>query len=243
MGAVVTFLSDFGTKDAYVAQVKAVILSRAPWARIVDITHDVDPFDIVSAGWLLFTSHGFFPEGTVHLAVVDPGVGTDRAVLAVHKGAHTFVGPNNGIFSFLYPADDVLKVAWRPLGPISSTFHGRDVFAPIVARILTEGVHDLPAEPCPEPVRFDTVSPMVVHVDRFGNMVTNIRPEHLGPGKAVVVNGVMVDGLYGTYAEIPQGRLGLVTGSAGTIEIASPLTRASDIVRAGPGHKVLVVSQ
>ncbi|HPE46365.1 MAG TPA: SAM-dependent chlorinase/fluorinase, partial [Deltaproteobacteria bacterium] len=103
-----TFLSDFGSRDAYAAQVKAVILSKVPEAKIVDISHEVEPFNLVSAGWLLFTSYRYFPAGTVHLAVVDPGVGTARAVLLVRKGGHVFVGPDNGLFSFLYPADEVV---------------------------------------------------------------------------------------------------------------------------------------
>ncbi len=134
-----TFMSDFGLEDAYVAQVKARVLSRMPDACIVDITHGVRPYDIISAAWLLSTSFSYFPEGSIHLCVVDPGVGTSRAALAVRKGGHIFVGPDNGIFSFLYPAQEVIETIWRPEGPVSRTFHGRDLFAPVVAEIM-EGV-------------------------------------------------------------------------------------------------------
>lgn len=240
MPCVVTFLSDFGVKDAYAAQVKAVILSLAPDALIVDITHEVEPYDIISAGWLLHASYRYFPEGTVHLAVVDPGVGTARAALLVKKDGHTFIGPDNGIFSFLFPADGVYEVLWRPAGAVSNTFHGRDVFAPVAARVLAGDEPDM--APAAAPVRIDTTSPMVVHIDRFGNVITNIPGAPPGQKLALMVAGVKVEGVYGTYGDIPAGRLGLVTGSAGTIEIAAYTSSASALLSVRPGDRIAVVS-
>lgn len=236
-----TFLSDFGLRDAYVAQVKAVILSRVPQARIVDISHDIDAFDFISAGWLLATSYRCFSAGTVHLAVVDPGVGTDRAVLMVRKDGHVFVGPDNGLFSFIYPADEVIEVTWRPGGVISPTFHGRDIFAPIVVKLLTGHGLGVAGRPRTDPVFFDVHAPMVVHIDGFGNVITNIPCSRLAPGAAVEVNGTRVESESGTFADIPIGGLGLVCGSAGTIEIAANRARASDMARARVGMAVSIV--
>lgn len=232
---VLTFLSDFGTRDAYVAQVKGVILSRVPDARILDISHEIEPFNTISAGWLLYTSYRYFPAGTVHLAVVDPGVGTDRAVLMVRKGGHVFVGPDNGLFSFLYPADEVAEVSWRPGGAVSPTFHGRDIFAPLVVKLLTGHGLGVPGKIKADPVCLDVNAPMVVHIDGFGNVITNISGERLSPGASVEVNGTTVTAVAGTFAEIPPGSLGLICGSAGTIEIAGRRARAVDIIGAKAG--------
>lgn len=116
---IVTLLTDFGLSDAYVAQLKAAILSRVDAVELVDITHGVEPFGILQAGWLLGTTYGHFPRGSIHLCVVDPGVGTSRAALIVLKDGHAFVGPDNGVFSFIYPAEQVIEVTWRPSTPVS----------------------------------------------------------------------------------------------------------------------------
>jgi len=237
----VTFLSDFGSKDAYVAQVKAVILSSAPSVTIVDITHEVEPFDLVSAGWLLAASYRHFPRGTVHLAVVDPGVGTARAALVARKDGHTFVGPDNGVFSFIYPADEVIEVTWRPGKAVSNTFHGRDLFAPLVVRLVTGHGLGVPGRPMAEPVRLEVDGPMVVHVDRFGNVITNIPAERLARGGGVEINGTRVSRTVSTFAELQDGSLGLICGSSGTIEVVSHRARASDVLCAGPGTPVSLI--
>ena len=237
-----TFLSDFGHRDAYAAQVKAVILSHVPDAQIIDITHDIEPYGIVSAAWLLSTTYPHFPQGTVHLAVVDPGVGTDRAILEVRKKGHVFIGPDNGIFSFLYPADEVREITWRPEGAVSSTFHGRDIFAPLAARILAGHGLGLPGVPKHDPVAFDVKSPMVVHIDTFGNVITNIPCNDLKAGCSLEVNGMKVTAAAGTFADIPEGGLGLICGSASTIEIAANRARASDIIGAKSGMPVSLVT-
>lgn len=234
-----TFMSDFGLEDAYVAQVKARVLSRMPDACIVDITHGVRPYDIISAAWLLSTSFSYFPEGSIHLCVVDPGVGTSRAALAVRKGGHIFVGPDNGIFSFLYPAQEVIETIWRPEGPVSRTFHGRDLFAPVVAEIM-EGV---PLEslgpPMDNPAAFDTSREMVVHVDRFGTVITNIPSVKLKDGCSVTCGERKVGRIAGTFSDIPPGELSLVCGSASTIEIAANRADAAEMLGAGVGMDVL----
>jgi hypothetical protein len=241
MRPLVSFLSDFGLKDAYVAQVKAVILSHIPGASIIDITHDIEPFQIISAAWLLSTSWRFFPLGTVHLAVVDPGVGTGRGILAMRKGGHLFIGPDNGIFSFLYPSEEILAITWRPQGALSSTFHGRDIFAPLVVKVLSDHVLSELGIPRTDPVSFDVKAPMVVHIDTFGNVITNIGCDRLGPGTSLVVNGTTVSTVSGTFADIPLGTVGLICGSEGTIEIVANRARASDTIGARVGMMVSIV--
>lgn len=240
MPAVVTFISDFGSRDAYVAQVKAAIVSGAGPVTIVDITHEMDPFDVIGAGWLLFTSYRFFPAGTVHLAVVDPGVGTDRAVLVARKDGHVFVGPDNGIFSFIYPADDLVEVTWRPETGVCPTFHARDLLAPIVVKIVTGHGLGVPGVPKDSPVIIPVDKPMVVHVDRFGNVITNIDATALEALACLEICGTRVSLLSRTYAQIPQGSLALVAGGSGTIEVAANCTRASDILDVRPGTPVTV---
>jgi S-adenosyl-L-methionine hydrolase (adenosine-forming) len=221
MGAIITFLSDFGTSDGYVAQVKAVILAGIPDATVVDITHEVQPYKMLSAAWILSTTYKYFPQGTFHLAVVDPGVGTSRDVLIVREGGHTFIGPDNGIFSFLYPADEVLEVIWRPQSKVAPTFHGRDVFAPLLVKtVLSRDLHGL-CWPKADPVRLDTGSSMVVHIDRFGNIITNIDCKHLENGCVLHIGDRDIDSIVRTYAEIPEGKLGLICGSSFTVEIAA----------------------
>jgi len=241
MRPLVSFLSDFGHKDAYVAQVKAVILSHIPEASIIDITHDIDPFQIISAAWLLSTSSRFFPPGTVHLAVVDPGVGTGRGILAMRKGGHLFIGPDNGIFSFLYPSEEILEITWRPQGAVSSTFHGRDIFAPLVVKVLSDHVLSELGIPLTDPISFDVEAPMVVHIDTFGNVITNIGCDRLDPGTLFKINGTTVSIVSGTFADIPPGTVGLICGSEGTIEIVANRARASDIIGARVGMMVSIV--
>jgi len=235
-----TFLSDFGVKDAYVAQVKAVILSQVPDLRMIDITHQIQPFDVVSAGWLLASSYRYFPSGTIHMAVVDPGVGTDRAVLFLRKDGHLFIGPDNGLFSFLFPSEEVLEITWRPEGALSSTFHGRDLFAPLAVKLLTGHGRGVPGLPKPDPVCVDVRSPMVVHIDTFGNVITNVGCDRLIPGISLVVNGATASAVSGTFADIPDGALGLVCGSAGTIEIAAKKANAAELIGARAGMPLTI---
>ncbi len=235
----VTFLSDFGLKDAYVAQVKAVILSGMRDAAIVDISHEVEPYGILSAAWLLHTAWRSFPEGSTHLCVVDPGVGSPRGILAVRKEGHTFLGPDNGVFSFLFPAEEVIEVAWRPQGAVSRTFHGRDVFAPLVLQILKGADTASLGRPAANPVAMDVSRDMVVHTDRFGNLVTNIPASRLRQGSSLVINGACIDLAARTFLDIPEGSLALMEGSASTIEIAACKASAADILGVKTGTEVL----
>ena len=238
---VITFTSDFGRIDSYVAQVKGVILSGCPAAHIVDISHELAPFQVLSGAWLLHTVAAWFPAGTIHLAVVDPGVGTSRGTLVLKKAGSLFVGPDNGIFSFLYPADEVRRVDWRPETPITPTSHGRDLFAPLVVRLF-EGLTLEELGPREDsPVILDITRPQVVHIDTFGNVITNIDGRALTEGTRLRVVGTEIGGVVRTFAEIPPEGLGLLCGSAGTVEVAGNRTSAAVRLAVSPGQPVELI--
>ncbi|PEN13927.1 hypothetical protein CRI94_07680 [Longibacter salinarum] len=190
----ITLTTDFGTSDGYVAAMKGVMLSIHPEARLVDVTHQIEPQDVMEAAFVLRTTVPYFPSGTVHLVVVDPGVGTDRRAVAVRSGKQWFVGPDNGVFPLVMDdaePDEILELdqpeVWRSDAP-STTFHGRDIFAPVAAHLDTgrdpsdigtpvEGLRPLRwAMPITDS---HSVQGYVAHVDRFGNCITNIRRQTL----------------------------------------------------------------
>ncbi len=234
---VVALLTDFGLRDHYVGVVKGVILSENPEARLVDLGHDVTPQDVASAYFLLENSYSYFPEGTVFMAVVDPGVGTERQILAVRTPTHVFVAPDNGLLSFLEDRERDLEVRlvrnreWM-LPKISATFHGRDVFAPVVGR-LSRGeafervgpkagsMRHLHASK-PDVHREGVVVGEVISVDRFGNLVTNIPIGRLLEASKVEVKiaGKSIGGLSETYGKRKAGTLVALPGSGGKLEIA-----------------------
>jgi len=190
---IITLTTDFGTHDPYVAQVKGVILGINPHVEIVDITHEIAPQDIGEAAFLLGVSFSYFPPGTIHIAVVDPGVGSERRAVILLVGHHTFVGPDNGIFSFALERANVPYQAIQILDPPfnfsgGATFHGRDLFAPVAAH-LSLGVdpaiygpeisHLTLSSPHAPSVEEHLIRGTVMHLDRFGNAITNITTHHL----------------------------------------------------------------
>ena len=226
MRRLVTLLTDFGTADGYVAEVKGVLLSAAPDATLVDLTHDIPPQDVGAARLALARCWRRFPEGTVHLVVVDPGVGGSRAALAVASDGRFLVGPDNGVLS---PA--LLRAGTRavelpvPTGA-APTFHGRDVFAPAAAQLATGVALDALGAPASAPVVRRTPEPRrrddgallgeVIAVDRFGNAVTNLIGVR---GGAVEIAGRRIP-VQRTYADVPSGALTAHCGSSGLIELA-----------------------
>src|SRR5215212_7192244 len=192
MSRPIFFLTDFGLADTYVGIVKAVILQVAPDARIVDLTHDIPPQDVRAGAFALLTAAPYLPEDAVVLAVVDPGVGTDRRPVAVQAGRRTFVGPDNGLFSWVVDAASKAVVLDRPrfwLPTVSATFHGRDLFGPAAAHLargvpLTElGSTVGTIHPIPFPAvrrhldthgRVHAAHGEIIHVDRYGNLITSL---------------------------------------------------------------------
>lgn len=233
----ITLTTDFGLRDPFVGIMKGVALSICPTARLVDITHDVAPQDVQGGALALEAAVPFFPGGTVHLAVVDPGVGTPRRALAIRAGGHYLVGPDNGIFTFAleapgWTAVSVTAPEYR-LPEVSQTFHGRDVFAPaaayLAAGVPLERLGPVVTDPVRRPLpgcRLDggTLVGEVLDADRFGNLVTSIPAGWLqrlpGAGSlAVEVDGRPVGGLVGAYAEGGAGAPAVIVGSTGRLEI------------------------
>ncbi|MCH8191230.1 MAG: SAM-dependent chlorinase/fluorinase [Chloroflexi bacterium] len=274
MSCVITLTTDFGYRDAYVAAMKGAILSIEPSATIVDITHDVPPQDILHGAFVLSAAFSYFPQGTVHVAVVDPGVGTDRLAIGVEWRGHRFVAPDNGVTSLALaagadspaspagathepydgplPAGAVaheLTDSRYHLADVSSTFHGRDIFAPVAAH-LAAGVPLSRMGPALSSVRRlglaspsvgkdGTVRCAVIHVDGFGNLVTSARREHLSSGACEVeVGGRRVPGLSRSYGD-GEGVLAL-WGSAGYLEVAVKNGNAARTLGVSRGDEVVI---
>lgn len=223
--AIITLTTDFGNADWFVGSMKGVILGIEPHATIVDITHEIPAGDIRAGAFALAASYRCFPRNSVHVAVVDPGVGTKRAAIAVHTADYLFVGPDNGVLSFALAREK--SVETRRLDndayfhkPVSHTFHGRDIFAPVAAR-LTQGVaFDSLGATLYETVRLPWPSqPQIIYIDRFGNAITNISV--VSPAaKIASVAGKVECGVAQCYAQVPAGKPVALIGSAGFLEIA-----------------------
>jgi S-adenosyl-L-methionine hydrolase (adenosine-forming) len=249
--AIVTLTTDFGTKDGYVGAMKGVIATLAPGAQLVDITHDVPPQDVAAASFALGQAARHFPDGTVHLCVVDPGVGGARRPIAAFDGRHYFVGPDNGVFSpFALAPDAVHEIAFDP-DAASATFHGRDVFAPAAAR-LAAGAELRALGPArrmattkgpaaPRVTRAgQRVEGHVVHVDRFGNLITNVPAALLPGGARVRVGKLSVRGVSRTYEDVPRSRPLAYVGSAGLLELAVREGSAAETYGVGCGARVTI---
>lgn len=242
--SIVTFLTDFGLQDSYVAEMKGVVLRRAAAARLVDISHEVPPGDVRRARYLLERAWKQFPTGTVHVAVVDPGVGTTRRALGVRACDHFFVAPDNGLLSPQLQGAEIVELP-VPAGA-SPTFHGRDVFALAAAELavgqplaaLGTPVHDPCDLPVPSPVRRNgEVSGEIISVDRFGNLITNIPGEWCVGGR-VMVRDVDVGPVRRTFGDVQSGSLLAYVGSSGVLEVAVRDASACDSLDAPAGTEV-----
>jgi S-adenosylmethionine hydrolase len=226
----ITLLTDFGTADSYVAEVKAALLRAAPQATLVDLTHAVPPGDLRAAAYLLGRTWHRFPEGTVHLAVVDPGVGTPRAALAFGTAGHWFVGPDNGLFTPVL-RDAAVEIVTLAIPPTAApTFHGRDLFAPAAAALASGTALQALGQPylgIPHRLSYrdphyegKSVVGEVVYVDRFGTLVTNLTPEMVPDYAVIEIEGLDIGPLRRTFGDVPTGGLLAYLGSGGQVEIA-----------------------
>ncbi len=237
--AIITLTTDFGADSPYVAAMKGAILSINPAAVIVDLTHSVPPQDVRQGAVVLDDVTPMFPPGSIHVAVVDPGVGTERAILCARIAARLYVAPDNGLLSRVGrrgPVERTVRVEnpkfWRH--PVSRTFHGRDIMAPVAAH-LSLGIDPAELGPSaemsgriewPEPrVSADRIDGMVLEIDSFGNLITNVTADLLAgrptDQRAVVVCGIYETyGIFGAYANNPQGTLVALIGSSGRLELA-----------------------
>lgn len=234
---VITLTTDFGTGSPYVAAMKAKLLAGCPEAALVDVTHTVPPFAILTGAFLLWAGTRDFPAGCVHLAVVDPGVGGPRRPVALQLNGSWYVGPDNGIFALVLeevgrsgPAVEL----WRPPGA-SATFEGRDVFAPAAAALAAgRAASDLGMELKGEPASLQRREPSVLWVDAFGNLITALRP----PVAGVRVNGHEIRVAASTYSLAPPDTPFFYVGSLGYIEVAVREARADQRLDAAPGTPV-----
>ncbi len=232
---IVTLLSDFGTADGFAAAMKGVILGIAPDARLVDATHDIAPGDVEAAAWALAQYWALYPPGTVHLAVVDPGVGSERRAIAVAADDRYVVGPDNGLVTRVLQAANVWRCveaaepAYMRTQP-SSTFHGRDIFAPVAAHLASGLALERLGPPVEEPCLLSIDPPLrraaeieghVVHVDRFGNLITDIPGEWVDSSWLFEAGGRDLGQLRRTYSDVGVGEAAVVIGSAGTVEIST----------------------
>jgi len=268
MDTIVTFTTDFGLADAYVAAMKGVVLGINPRARLVDISHSVKPQNISQAAFVLSTACGFFPRRTIHVVVVDPGVGTERRAIVLRTPEADFVAPDNGVLTYvLQPyasgkaADGLQSLQgaeaytitdsrfWR--SPVSPTFHGRDIFAPVAARLslgtppseFGDPVSSLAVLPMPRPRRMSdgTLVGHILHIDNFGNLITSVQRGDL-PGEAgditVEIGGEKIRGLSATYGAA-DGLLALV-GSSDRLEISLKNGDAGAFLKVNIGDEIKI---
>ncbi len=253
----ITLLTDFGTADGYVAAMRGVIAGIAAAAVVEDATHEVPPGDVQSAAFVLLRYARFFPPGTVHLVVIDPGVGTTRRALAASLDEHLYVAPDNGVLScVLQRAERVRMVELRePLyrrPEPAPTFHGRDIFAPAAAHLASGVALDALGPEIDDPVRLRLPRPsregtrvngVVLHVDRFGNLISNIPHSWIDVGARVSVGSCEIAAVHGTYGDVRPGAAIALIGSDGTLEIAVRDGSAAQVLGLERGAPVSVQLQ
>ncbi|QOY89548.1 SAM hydrolase/SAM-dependent halogenase family protein [Paludibaculum fermentans] len=252
----ITLLTDFGLHDHFVGVMKGVIAGIAPKTQVIDISHEVEPYHIGQARFLLSQSWPFFPKRTVHVCIVDPGVGTARRPILVEVDGHRFVGPDNGLFSDLVVREGAkvrhITSTKLFLNNISQTFHGRDVFSPVAAH-LTAGVTPSKTGPLiSDALRQTTSEPVrigrrfwqgeIVHIDRFGNLITNLPAsefkEMRPKGMALKVGLRLLTTLVESYASAPDDEPFLIEGSSGNLEAAVNQGSAAKVLGVGLGAPV-----
>jgi hypothetical protein len=261
---IVTFTTDFGITDHYVGAMKGVILNINPSTQLVDISNSVQAYDVLDGAIAISQAYKYFPADTIHLVIVDPGVGTSRRPLLVRTDRHFFLAPDNGVLSFVFEQEkERLQVRHITsehyfLQPISQTFHGRDIFAAI-AGWLSKGVDSAAfgeeindyvrfAAPKPKPMAPNTIKGVVLKVDKFGNLITNIRPDDLPqlfrpepPAFRVIIGKAEISKIKTAYAQGTPGETFAILGSMGFLEIATNRGNAARLVGADKGSDVGLV--
>lgn len=261
---VITLTTDFGLKDAYVGVMKAVVLAIEPRARLIDLSHEIEPHSVAEGAFLLRTAYRYFPSDAIHIAVIDPGVGTSRRAVAVKTNHGIFAGPDNGLFTHVLADQGAvvgdnaslhgtfaveLKNPRYQLDEVSNTFHGRDIFAPAAAH-LARGV---PLEELGPPINRVALLPnavpisrgaevvgVILHVDRFGNAISNIRRRDLPSFPTFEIAGVEIDRLSSSYQD---ARINVLIGSSGFVEVAVQNGSAAGTLGLSTGDTILVRSR
>lgn len=258
---IITLTTDFGTNDHFVGAVKGVILDIVPEATIVDISHAVQAFDVLDGALAISQTYSYYPTGTVHMVVVDPGVGTTRRPILASSDAYHFVAPDNGVLSMVYAREERMHVRhitsehyFRQ--PISNTFHARDIFAPVAAYLAKlvdshkfgDEIEDYVrfAAPRPKAAGDNRLRGVVLKVDRFGNLITNVTPEDApalfsgNSGFKIAVGNKEITNIRAAYAEGAPGEVFGILGSMGYLEIVANRAAAAQITGAGKGSEVSI---
>ncbi len=257
--SLISLTTDYGTRDHFVGSMKGVLLNINPAAVLVDISHEVATYSIIDAAFTIGHAYQFFPGGTVHLVVVDPGVGTERRALLVQTAKYFFVGPDNGVFSFIYEREERLLVRQITaehyfLQPVSRTFHGRDIFSPIAAWV-SKGIEASNFGPEIGDYRRFALNPQVVNdslargiilkADKFGNLITNFSivefPQFASqpvPPFRVEISGRQISTLRSTFADGTPGEVFAIVGSTGYLELVCNRGSAARLLNAAPGTEV-----
>ncbi|MGB7132495.1 MAG: SAM-dependent chlorinase/fluorinase [Candidatus Sulfotelmatobacter sp.] len=260
---VITLTTDFGTNDHFVGAMKGVILDIVPDAQIVDICHAVQAFDVLDGALTISQAYSYFPNRTVHVVVVDPGVGTARRPIVASSDGYHFVAPDNGVLSLVYAREERVHVRHVTsehyfLQPVSNTFHARDIFAPVAAYLAKEVESQKFGDEIDDYVRFNAPKPkavdqnrlrgVVLKVDRFGNLITNITPQDVpvlfGDGAKsfkIKVGSREITEMHSAYAEGAPGEVFGVLGSMGFLEIAANRGAAAQLTGAGKGADVSII--
>lgn len=264
IGGIITLTTDFGEGSYFTAVIKGVICNINPEVRIIDITHEVSHHDILEGAFILKCAYKYFPRRSVHMVVVDPGVGSERNPILVTTDNYYFLGPDNGVFSYIYEEEivnSVHKITEEHyfLQPVCTTFHGRDIFAPVAA-YFTKGVpinyfgdpvDEYKRLPLPQPkmIGEKVLQGRVIYIDRFGNLITDIRKEHFddikfkAPDKKITI-GIANQGLgepQEYYAQAPPGKPAALIGSSGHLEIFVNQGKAQSILGVNKGEAVEVM--
>jgi S-adenosylmethionine hydrolase len=259
---IITLTTDFGLNDHFVGTIKGVILNIVPEVEIVDICHSVQAFDVLDGALTIAQSYSYFPSGTVHLVVVDPGVGTARRPILVTSDRHHFVAPDNGVLSMVYAREERLHIRHitaehYSLQPVSNTFHARDVFSPVAAWLAKgvdpekfgDEISDFVRFNAPKPKAMDanTLRGVVLKIDRFGNLITNITPQDAPalfasapPQFKIRVGKHEITEIHSNYSEGAPGEVFGILGSMGYLEIAADRGSAAKIIGSGKGSEVLL---
>lgn len=254
-------VTDFGLKDGFVGTMKGVILGINPSAKIVDISHDISPQNIMEASYVLKSSSPYFPDGTIFLVVIDPGVGSARKVIIIKTSRFLYLGPDNGVLSGIYnqKEDEIIEITDKTyfLPEISNTFHGRDIFAPVAAYLSTGISPYLMGVKTGNIKTINNINPFIdaqnrvcgtiIYTDRFGNLVTNLCEDffhdHGIDFKNINIKGTIINGLSNSYSEKSPGELLAIKGSSGYIEIAVNQGNAGKLLQAGTGDRFTVNSK
>jgi hypothetical protein len=265
MSKIITLTTDFGLTDEFVGVMKGVILTRAPAVRIVDLSHDLEHHNIRQAALLIKSAYRFFPPGTIHMVVVDPGVGSSRKLILLQADNHLFLAPDNGVLSLFFDSDDFqtayeIKCEQYYLSPVSATFHGRDILAPVAAelaagmdpeivgpRINSQTLKRLEISRLQIDRKMGTITGEIFRIDHFGNLLTNITERSLDDlykeQKSAVkskVQNTIINGIETAYMNKNPGEVLAIVNSQGYLEIAVNQGNAAKVLNAGLGEIVII---